>query len=178
MINDISFPSITSSDNILSQMPSIQFAEHPDRVLVIGNGFDLGLGLQTTYRQFANSSYWPFNNTALYPEGTLASALNVHKDLDRWFDLEELLYQYARKGRTYQTPNERVISNIKEFDLQCFQNLSRSLTEYLDNEQTVLSILTELQATSLRYSVARIFRQVSTLSITPTLITYQRESVM
>lgn len=135
MINGISMPAITSSDTIMSRMHSIKYAEHPERVLVIGNGFDLGLGLQTTYRHFANSNYWPFNNTTLYPEGTLAHNLNVHRNLDRWFDLEENLYQYARKGRTYQTPNERVISDIKEFDFQSFQKLSDSLTAYLDNEQ-------------------------------------------
>ena len=32
-----------------------------DRILILGNGFDLGLGLKTSYRDFCNSKYWPFN---------------------------------------------------------------------------------------------------------------------
>lgn len=60
----------------------------------------------------------------------------MRKDLDRWFDLEEILFKYAEKGKAYQMPNLRVIPDLTEFDRTCFQKLSHSLSSYLENEQS------------------------------------------
>ncbi|MBR6844887.1 MAG: hypothetical protein IKM79_07315 [Bacteroidales bacterium] len=39
-------------------------------VLIIGNGFDLYLGLKTSYSDFAKSDFWPKNNPASKPTET------------------------------------------------------------------------------------------------------------
>lgn len=31
------------------------------RILIIGNGFDLDLGMKTSYKDFFNSRFWPFH---------------------------------------------------------------------------------------------------------------------
>lgn len=33
----------------------------PNRLLILGNGFDLGLGRETRYSDFAKSRFWPEN---------------------------------------------------------------------------------------------------------------------
>jgi hypothetical protein len=61
-------------------------------VLIIGNGFDLDLGWQTQFSQFAKSSFWPSrptHYTRMYDE------LNTRKKLSKWFDLERILAEYA-----------------------------------------------------------------------------------
>lgn len=48
-----------------------------NKVLVLGNGFDIDLGLKTKYRDFADSEFWPFNDDSgiLHPENNRATNL-------------------------------------------------------------------------------------------------------
>ena len=62
-----------------------------DDVLILGNGFDLDLGLKTSYRDYYNSKYWPFNN----PYTKMGDYLNGERLLNEWMDLEEKLGDYA-----------------------------------------------------------------------------------
>jgi len=66
-------------------------------VLVLGNGFDLDLGLKTSYKDFWESEYCPKN----YP-APLIRHLNQRwkDDLDavKWYDLENELLEYAIHG--------------------------------------------------------------------------------
>ena len=34
----------------------------PNKTLILGNGFDLDLGLHTTYADFAASKFWPLED--------------------------------------------------------------------------------------------------------------------
>lgn len=61
--------------------------------LFIGNGFDLDLGIKSRYSDFAQSLYWPKSNGS-----HLAEYINKAKDVERWFDLEELLFRYAAEA--------------------------------------------------------------------------------
>lgn len=67
-------------------------------VVILGNGFDLDLGLKTSYKDFWESEYCPKN----YP-APLIHHLNQRwpNDLDavKWYDLENelLVYYYTRK---------------------------------------------------------------------------------
>ena len=94
------------------------------RTLVVGNGFDLDVGLKTRYIDFAESKWWPFKEARLQ-DGyeTLAYTLNRKSRLERWFDVEEALYDYARidgklvlpptiysqDKKTYEELNKRLI---------------------------------------------------------------------
>lgn len=72
-------------------------------VMVIGNGFDLNLGLPTSYKNFTESLWWPFRN--LDPESQkkenqdkeygLGAYLNGIKTIEKWIDLEEQLHKYC-----------------------------------------------------------------------------------
>lgn len=94
------------------------------RTLVIGNGFDLDVGLKTSYGDFIKSGYWPFNHYAKVENiDTLASFLKRKSQLNTWFDVEEALYEYAKKG------------GIEEKDLKYFETLKSSLTSYLLDQE-------------------------------------------
>ena len=117
-------------------MPNISesklFNPDPKTILIIGNGFDLDLNMKTSYSSFANNqSYWPFNSSIYQKEGTLSRFLNDKKEIERWFDLEEALSEYATTHHIYQ--------NICE-DKECYSLLVTKLQEYLKNEQANLSL--------------------------------------
>lgn len=67
-------------------------------VLVIGNGFDLDLGLKTKFSDFAKSHEWEemyvqhANETSHF---SLLNYLNDKKDIDEWFDIEKALLEYV-----------------------------------------------------------------------------------
>lgn len=97
------------------------------RTLVIGNGFDLDVGLKTRYIDFAESKWWPFKDARLQ-DGceTLAYTLNKKARLERWFDVEEALYDYARiDGKLVLPPT------IYSQDKKTYEELNKKLIQYL-----------------------------------------------
>lgn len=100
----------------------------PERksVLILGNGFDLCAGLQSSFSSFAKSNYWPLKGC--YPYGSLPHFLNDRKNISTWFDLEQELFGYAsyHKHQTYD-------STI-EIDKKAFFDLHISLSEYLKDQ--------------------------------------------
>ena len=60
-------------------------------VFVIGNGFDLDMGLETSYKSFFRSSFWPFGRA----RKGLGSWLNQKATRENWYDLECMLREYA-----------------------------------------------------------------------------------
>ena len=65
--------------------------------LVIGNGFDLDLGMNTRYSDFTKSGYWPKDVSS--SSHNLQQYLNERKDMDCWFDLEQCLLDYCKPQR-------------------------------------------------------------------------------
>lgn len=69
------------------------------KILILGNGFDLDLGLDTRYSDFAKSQQWK----ELYKEfkhtnkDNLAGFLKEKANEDKWFSIEESLAEYAKK---------------------------------------------------------------------------------
>lgn len=101
-----------------------------NNVFIVGNGFDLALGLPTRYSDFANSDYWPVSDNAeqrrRYLEQkkyiSLEAYLDDKRNMETWFDLEQELYNYARKvkiGNGYGlNENENdIMENVKYFKL-------------------------------------------------------------
>lgn len=63
-------------------------------LLIIGNGFDLDLGLKTDYSNFVESSYFQEH---VHSNNILFSYLNgVHKD-KKWIDIENQIKEFAKK---------------------------------------------------------------------------------
>ena len=72
--------------------------ERPKTLLIIGNGFDLNMGLKTSYRNFVNSQYCPFGNNRCVLSRGIGPYLN-RKSKEYWFDLEQSLKDYCSKKR-------------------------------------------------------------------------------
>ena len=84
-------------------------------VLVLGNGFDLDLGLRTSYKDFWESRYCPKD----YP-APLIKHLNEKwpdsLDKVKWYDLENELLEYFRGIQKYsEHPDDLITDHEREF---------------------------------------------------------------
>ncbi len=89
--------------------------EEPKRiVLILGNGFDIDLGLKTSYKDFWQSEYCPKN----YP-APLIKYLNECwvDDLGkvRWYDLENAFMAYYRKITSPEGPFDVISETERDF---------------------------------------------------------------
>ena len=99
-------------------------------VLVIGNGFDLNLGLKTRYSDFAKSEEWSAMYEKHAPQSqyySLLKYLNDRKDIDCWFNIEQALLDYA------SSKTEGVWKHDAETDKREYQAICGALGKYLDN---------------------------------------------
>lgn len=104
------------------------FGPRPDTLLVIGNGFDLDLGLKTSYRDFFDSGFWPFQYHNV--EAGLSGFLNEKRGREKWFDLEAALSDYAvRKSK--ECNQRQSYADCLDSDLTDYDTLVKSLAEYL-----------------------------------------------
>lgn len=92
-----------------------------DVVLVVGNGFDIDLGLKTKYSDFCNSTYWPFTGSGY---GKLGQYLNECK-IDGWYGLEAIIGKY---GSTQSLSSDQLNDDMRDY-----QALVSSLTSYIKN---------------------------------------------
>lgn len=112
--------------------------ENKHIVLVIGNGFDLDLGLKTSYKDFWNSPYCPKD----YP-APIISHLNEKwsngLDAVKWYDLEnELLNYYVRIKDIHPRPD---FVSEKEFEfLQIADNTMIQYGTFAGYEKQVESL--------------------------------------
>lgn len=98
-------------------------------LLIIGNGFDLDLGLNTRYSDFANSEFWPFKHRLF----GLGGYLNRHRFSDTWFDLESTMADYCEKAGHIMGMGCLFRKFCKK-DEQDDQNLNNGLCNYLTEE--------------------------------------------
>lgn len=122
-------------------------------VLILGNGFDLDLGLPTRYSDFAKSNYWP--KVDKVPDGrsmfsiidnkeyhALPFSLDKKQKTANWFDLEEALLDYA---------SVEVASLAKDLysaknDIKYYHELQSRLCSYLADVQNNTPIDTKSTA--------------------------------
>lgn len=137
-------------------------------VFIIGNGFDLDIGLPTKYSDFANSEFWPkaaprfnitlgemkrnmeqgiFTNIPIIPK--LEHTIEDAKDKNTWFDLENELLDYAKEYEptnsnytrfSYESQSE-VSSNI-----DYYKRLCNSLSDYIKQVQEKQDIIKDSTA--------------------------------
>lgn len=99
-------------------------------LLVIGNGFDLSLGLRTSYAQFMESSYFPKTGTS-----SLCSFLRKqYRQNMGWIDIEKELANYSQ---LITRINPNIINENERWGTETFrreyEELKLSLKCYLDN---------------------------------------------
>lgn len=146
-----------------------------NNVFIIGNGFDLDLGLPTKYSDFAASEYWPVdkNNIRVYDEKlpsnsgviklyrtpntpTLEEAVETAKNRETWFDLEQELLNYAKqydsKHPNYVYFNKEKLYEIKN-NIAFFNKLRTSLNDYISEVQNKHQIKKDCTAKDVLKSV-------------------------
>ena len=122
-----------------------------DDVLILGNGFDLDLGLKTSYRDYYNSKYWPFNN----PYTKMGDYLNGERLLNEWMDLEEKLGDYSCNATNITWVSKR---NDKEDYSQLITGLESYLSKAENGAIKTKSTAAKVLIAYLNsYSIPRIF---------------------
>jgi hypothetical protein len=96
------------------ELPGYDF----DVVMIIGNGFDLSIGLKTGYSDFIKGKEF---QQLLKEENALAKHLNGIHSLQNWIDIENELKTYSK----------RFANSNGNFFLE-FKSLSSALKEYLN----------------------------------------------
>lgn len=106
----------------------------PNKTLILGNGFDLDLGLPTTYASFAASQFWPLKDDySVY--SPLAQILQDAKNTQRWFDIEDILFRYARKRKlTEEDQVYRVFGSVAN-DKEVYRKICDALCTYIKEIQ-------------------------------------------
>lgn len=114
-----------------------------NNVFIVGNGFDLALGLPTRYSDFAKSKFWPVSEFAEQKRDYLAQKnytsletyLDGKRDLGTWFDLEQELYIYSRKTKfSNNITNNEQPDDIKN-NVAYFELLQTRMCEYIQSVQ-------------------------------------------
>lgn len=104
------------------------------KVLILGNGFDLDLGMNTRYSDFANSDIWKQSfqdDIQLYRPDTLIGYLNKEKEKNAWFDIEQSILNYVtNKKNEYGIPDNDINDDKKSF-----RKLCHALSMFLKHEQ-------------------------------------------
>ena len=87
-------------------------------LLIIGNGFDLDLGLSTKYSDFRNSPEWQALNNKFkelykqwYSEGTIEDSFLTRLNVEGWSDVEEEIGKYVSR---HQNPNRALVGLVRE----------------------------------------------------------------
>jgi len=103
------------------------------KILILGNGFDLDLGLKTRYSDFWSSTLWTQAKNQCQ-EPYLVKSLERYRVTHHWFDLESGLEKGAfslnkKLGTDFDNTNY----------LQSFQLLKDKLKLYIQNQQSSFS---------------------------------------
>lgn len=113
-----------------------------ETVIVLGNGFDLALGLKTSYSDFYESKFWERdsniqNNLKDTGHIFLRFITKEYNNNENWFDLENVIKRFAFGTRTGLKPD-----TVRwKFEL-----LKNKLTAYLSNE--VVNLQKDIQILS------------------------------
>jgi hypothetical protein len=91
------------------------------KIIIIGNGFDLSLGLKTSYKDFIQSNYF---NLLVKNNNSLALYLNEKQEINNWVDIEKELTEYSKQ---IQDDKSKVKNDFKE--------LKNALMDYLKEAQ-------------------------------------------
>jgi len=101
------------------------------RILVLGNGFDLDLGLKTTYKDFFQNVYSEKHH--LLSDSLEEFLTSRCKSEQNWFNIEEAMAMYVRKK---ECP---VNSTILDMDKFFLHNLKENFSDYIDRNWATIA---------------------------------------
>ena len=107
------------------------------RLLILGNGFDVDLGMKSRYSDFAKSKVWHEkieNNALMLSRNGLLRALVEAKDKEAWFDIENTMMHYIRKQEKPEELHEAYGYPLASTDREEYQVICSALKEYLSDE--------------------------------------------
>lgn len=109
-------------------------------LLILGNGFDIDLGMKSRYSDFAKSKIWQDkieNNVLMMSNEGLLRTLVRAKNKDTWFDIESTMIHYIKvqddEHKAYNYPFAD--TDRKEYEVIC-----AALKEYLSNESETFQL--------------------------------------
>lgn len=114
------------------------------KILILGNGFDLDLGLKSRYRDFMTSSTWKGVEGREYIlTCNLLRYLEEKNEIETWFDAESELLNYALKitEGTYSSPQETDREGHKYFLAMLKKYLAKEQENYKLNSSRVADML-------------------------------------
>lgn len=88
-------------------------------VFIIGNGFDLNLGMKTSYKDFYNF----YKSIVADNEGLIHLKDDISRNFKNWSDLELAIGDYTNN-----------LNSLNEFDL-VFDDLTEQLSKYLEKQE-------------------------------------------
>lgn len=105
------------------------------KVLIIGNGFDLDLGLKSTYLDFMESELWKstyaeLKSARLLQKGNILTYLESKKNIEKWFDVETELLHYA-----LERSKNGLVFRYMDQDKELFKIFCAKLKDYLKLEE-------------------------------------------
>lgn len=91
---------------------------------ITGNGFDLGLGLKTSYQNFYKSSICTIKKMT---SGLAKAIKDRYDENDQWFDIENILLEYARKSL------DKGVEEVEK-DKNDFYTIKEELRKYIERQ--------------------------------------------
>lgn len=163
---------IAELEHIIDNMDRFKYKY--DHLLIIGNGFDLNLGLPTSYRNFVESDIFK----KMYEkhlqgkeekdniQPSLLDYLYGKKFCERWYDIEQALLEYVSRK-----PDGSFVNNVEE-DKKDYELVCNALVEYFANilkslEFNVIDKMCELPAGQLLKALYSSRNIVYTFNYTP-----------
>lgn len=114
------------------------------KILILGNGFDLDLGLKSRYRDFMESDTWKSDDGKKYIQTcNLLKYLDEKNKLETWFDAETELLNYALEitEGTYASPQSYDREGHKFFLTKLMQYLIKEQDNFNLNSDSVAVLL-------------------------------------
>ena len=123
---------------------------NPSTILIIGNGFDLDLGLNTSYKSFIDTIYECEQHSE--PKNMLIDEMTKkYKEHANWIDIELFLRDYAisysnkdiEKNRNIELEYRKLCNDLNTFMVQYkyLDDKKNYLGEYIYNIGTISSKL-------------------------------------
>lgn len=107
------------------------------KIIIIGNGFDLNLGLKTSYKDFIESDYF---QSLAEENNSLAEYLMSKADLNNWVDIEKEITEYSIR---IQNTDPNVKSHFQALKIALAKYLLEAQETEIDQDSQAFKMIKE-----------------------------------